>query len=111
MYIFKTKLLEFLDELMELFEDKNKIVYKRLIYYHHKIKNMLDEDDLYAIVFDHLSNDYVREIIKCHDHRFMKGTVLEGDIDLLWESCTSKNKAIIWKWIDVIVNHIYSEIG
>lgn len=104
MHVFKTKLLEFIDELLVLFEDKNKIVYRRLIHYHHQVKNRLDEDDLYAMAIDFLSQESVRGMVIIHNHRFMKGTPLEMDVDLLWESCTSKNKAIIWKWVKVIVD-------
>lgn len=104
MHVFKTKLLEFIDELLVLFEDKNKIVYRRLIHYHHQVKNRLDEDDLYAMAIDFLSQESVRGMIDTHNHGIMKGTPLEMDVDLLWESCTSKNKAIIWKWIEVIVD-------
>lgn len=103
MHVFKTKLLEFIDELLVLFEDKNKIVYRRLIHYHHQVKNRLDEDDLYAMAIDFLSQESVRGMIATHNHRIMKGTPLEIDVDLLWESCTSTNKAIIWKWVEVIV--------
>jgi len=104
MHVFKTKLLEFIDELLILFEDKNKIVYRRLIHYHHQVKNRLDEDDLYAMAIDFLSQECVRGMVITHNHRIMKGTSLEMDVDLLWESCTSKNKAIIWKWVEVIVD-------
>lgn len=103
MHIFKTKLLEFIDELLVLFEDKNKIVYRRLIHYHHQVRNKLAEDDLYAVAIDFLSEENVRGMIDAHNHRFMRGTPLEMDVDLLWESCTSKNKVIIWKWVEVIV--------
>jgi hypothetical protein len=102
MHVFKIKLLEFIDELLLLFEDKNKIVYKRLIHYHHLVNNKLDEDDLYAATIEFLSQDNVRGMIDAQD-RFMRGTSLEMDVDLLWESCTSKNKVIIWKWVKVIV--------
>lgn len=106
MHVFKTKLLEFIDELLVLFEDKNKIVYRRLIHYHHQVRNRLDEDDLYAMAIDFLSQESVRGMVATHNHRIMKGTPMEIDVDLLWESCTSKNKAIIWKWVDVIVESL-----
>ena len=104
MHVFKTKLLEFIDELLVLFEDKNKIVYKRLIHYHHQVKNRLDEDDLYDMAIDFLSQESVIGMIANHNHRIMKGTTLETDVELLWESCTSKNKIIIWKWVKVTVD-------
>ena len=106
MHVFKTKLLEFINELLVLFEDKNKIVYRRLIHYHHNVRNRLDEDDLYSMAIDFLSQESVRGMIHTRNHKIMKGTPLEMDVDLLWESCTSNNKAIIWKWIEVIVETV-----
>jgi len=104
MHVFKTKLLEFINELLVLFEDKNKIVYRRLIHYHHQIKNKLTDDDLYEVAIEFLSHENVRGMISTHNHRIMKGTQMAMDVDLLWESCTLKNKSIIWKWVDAIVN-------
>jgi hypothetical protein len=109
MHIFKTKLLEFIDELLVLFEDKNKIVYRRLIHYHHYVRNKLDEDDLYAVAIDFLSNEVTLQMISVHNYTFLKNTPLEIDVDLLWQSCTLKNKSVIWKWVQVIVEtlHLY----
>jgi hypothetical protein len=101
--MFKNKLLDFIEELLVLFEDKNKIVYKRLIYYHHQVNNKINEDELYNISIDFLSDQNVHGMIVTRNHRFMKGTPLEIDIDLLWESCTTKNKIIIWKWVEMIM--------
>jgi len=103
MHIFKLKLLEFIDELLALFEDKNKIVYKRLIHYHHQVNNKISEDDLYTIAIEFLSQENVKGMIEAHNYHFMKNTPLEMDIDLLWESCTLKNKKVIWKWIYAII--------
>ena len=101
---FRDKLLELIDELMCLFEDKNKILYRRLINYHHQVKNVIAKKDLNEIVKNFLSNNYVDEKIKRKDCRFLCNTPLEIDVDLLWESCTSENKIIIWRWIDVIID-------
>jgi len=73
MHVFKTKLLEFINELLVLFEDKNKIVYRRLIHYHHQIKNKLTDDDLYEVAIEFLSHENVRGMISTHNHRIMKG--------------------------------------
>jgi hypothetical protein len=106
---FRNKLLELIDELMSLFEDKNKILYRRLINYHHQVKNVIANKDLNEIVINFISNNYVDEKIKRKDCRFLCNTPLEIDIDLLWESCTSENKIIIWKWIDVLIDCIRNE--
>lgn len=106
---FRNKLLELIDELMSLFEDKNKILYKRLINYHHQVKNVIANKDLKDIVINFLSNNYVDEKIKRKDCRFLCNTPLETDVDLLWESCTSENRIIIWKWIDVLIDCVHCE--
>jgi hypothetical protein len=107
MLLFKTTILEFIDELIVLFENKDKVVYKRLIQYHNIVKNQLDEYVLQTSAIKFLSDDKVHELIKMRNHRFLKGTQMEIDVDLLMDSCTSTNKAIIWKWVDAIMESIY----
>jgi len=104
MRIFKTKLLEFIDELLVLFKNNDRTVYTRLIYYHHQVKNKLNEDELHTVVINFLSQDNVREMISTHNYLFTKGTPLETDVNLLWQSCTANNKVVIWKWVEVIIN-------
>lgn len=106
---FKIKLLELIDALLLLFEDKNKILYRRLISYHHQVKNVISNDNLHAIIIKFLSNEYIEEKIKKKDNRFLCNTPLETDVDLLWESCTSENKAVIWRWINVIIECVENE--
>jgi hypothetical protein len=106
MHDFKIKLLEFVTELMALFEDKNKLVYKRLIYYHHVVANQIEEEDLYDMAIEFLSKDSVRSLIKSHNKNFVKGTIVERDVDLVWESCSHQNRTAMWKWIETIVEAI-----
>lgn len=106
---FKIKLLELIDELLILFEDKNKILYKRLINYHHRIKNVISDDYLFSIVLKFLSNEYIKDKLKNKDNHFLCNTVLETDMELLWESCTNENKSVIWRWINVIIECIEHE--
>lgn len=107
--IFKNKLLDLIDALLILFEDKNKILYKRLINYHHQVKNVHSDESLYRIITNFLSNEYIEEKIKRKDNRFLCNTSLETDVDLLWESCTPENKAVIWRWINAIIECIYND--
>lgn len=109
MYKFKIKLIEFVKELMDLFEDKNKIIYKRLINYFHQINNRLDEDELYDLVKNFFSQDHVNKMIASENRKFVKDTPLELDVELLWDSCTLKNKKIIWKWVNVIIESLNEE--
>lgn len=101
----KDKVIAFIDALMVLFEDKNRLLYKHLIQYHHRVKNVMDDDELTDIATSFLS-DSVRERIERRDARFLFNTELETDADLIWESCTSENRVIIWKWIDSIMRDI-----
>lgn len=103
---FRDKLLKFIDELMFLFEDKNKILYKRLINYHHQVMNVITNKELNKIVIKFITKNQVVEKIKRKDYRFLCETPLENDIDLLWESFSSENKIIIWKWIYVLIKCI-----
>ncbi len=100
---FKNKVLEFINELLALFEDKNKIVYRRLIHYHHQVQNRLDENDLYVLAMRFVSQHHVHEMTSTRNHKIMKNTPMELDVELLWESCTPQNKSVIWKWVDVIM--------
>lgn len=103
--LFKIKLLEFIDELFHLFHN-NKIIYKRLIYYHHIIKNTLDEDNLETISIEFLSNENIFNLITQQNIKFLTQTSIENDFELLWNSCTFENKNIIWKWIYTIIGCI-----
>lgn len=113
----QAKLIAFIDALMVLFEDKNRVLYKHLIHHHHHVKNVMSEDDLWNLCHDFLTES-VRERIERHDPHFVSAarfasgwsfTELETDIDLIWESCTSENKVIIWKWVDSIMRVIDSQ--
>jgi hypothetical protein len=106
MNLFKTNLLKLIDELMTLFEDINPIVYKRLIHYHHLLNNTFEEGDLCSNVLDFIANKKIKEMIKGHNHGFLIGTSFERDFEMLWESCTPKNKTTIWKWIETIINSL-----
>jgi hypothetical protein len=110
MNAFKTNLLKLIDELMILFEDMNPIVYKRLIHYHHLLNNTFEEDNLCSNVMDFISNEKIKDMIKRHNHGFLLGTSFERDFELLWESCTPKNKITIWKWIETIINSLESSV-
>jgi hypothetical protein len=99
----QSKLLEFINALLVLFEDKNKILYKRLILAHHQIKNVLDENEINQLLTKYFKPVHV-EMIRNRNTRFLDNTPLSIDIALLFEYCTSENKTIIWKWIDVILS-------
>lgn len=103
MIFFRTKLIEFCEELLSLFEDKNAILYEKLIEYRHLVKNKMDEEDLYEIVINFLSDPNVCSMIHSHNREFLKDTDLKKDVDLLWKSCTAGNKCVIWQWVDVMM--------
>lgn len=105
------KLLEFIDELLALFED-NKIVYKRLILLHHKVRNVFDmktvEDTVNKFLTD---NEVNRTKIRKRDCHFLKHTPFEFDFYLVWDELTTANKFMVWKWIDSIANEATGATG
>jgi hypothetical protein len=102
--------LEFINALLVLFEDKNKLLYKRLIQYHHKIRNVLDQNEINNILTKYFVSTHV-EMIQNRNIRFLDNTPISIDSELLFEDCTPDNKTIIWKWIDVILANYLSYVA
>jgi hypothetical protein len=103
---FKEDLLELIDQLLILFENKNKIIYKKLIFYHHHVRNQLDEDDLKSII-EYCSRDVIQDKIKNKDINFLKNTRYYEDVNMLWSELDDpENKISIWQWINVILKDL-----
>jgi hypothetical protein len=96
----KPILLEFLDELMTLFETKNKFIYRRLINIHHAIANAREEVDVESACRELFTRERVR--ITRRDARLLTGTPFEFDADCIWNELSATNRALVWKWIDEI---------
>lgn len=97
----KEKLIEFIDELMNIFDQK--IIMNRLIYLHHIVRNVMEEEDLKWNAITFLTDEVLFQIAN-RDLSFLQDTKFAVDAELLWEACSPRNKYIIWKWIDVLVN-------
>ncbi|ASZ85127.1 147R [Cherax quadricarinatus iridovirus] len=102
---FKIKLIEFIDELFSNFEN-HKFLLKKIIYYRHLVNNKFEEDELHDLLVNFTTDEKIKLMIKTQNCKFLKNTNLESDADLLWESCAFKNRAVIWKWIEAIVNEL-----
>jgi len=100
--MFYAKLIEFLNELLVLFEDYNKIIYVRLIRLRHKIKNILNENVVTECVQQWLTPEMVDKIIQ-RNINFLKNTEYEEEVEWMWNELTVSNKNTIWKWIDVLI--------
>ncbi len=98
----KAKCLEFIDQLLNIFEEK-KVIYKRLIYLHHFVRNMTTDDELVTILCRYISDRDISDKVKRRDNRFLNGTRFELDAELMWSELTTTNKEIIWKWLDNIL--------
>lgn len=100
--MFTEKLIGFIDELLTLFEDKNKIIYTRLIRLHHRIKNVIPNSDVVFIVRSWATSDMMDKIAR-RDVNLLKNTEFELDADWMWNELTASNKTTIWKWADVLM--------
>jgi hypothetical protein len=105
----KRVLLDFLDELMTLFETKNKFIYRRLINVHHAIANVHDDSTVERACRDLFARE--RERIKRRDARLLTGTPFEFDADCIWNELSVTNRALVWKWIDEIDARMAVSVG
>jgi hypothetical protein len=96
-------LVSLLDELLTLFEDENKVVYRRILVLRHKIRTEEAER-----VYEECRRFYLE-----HSHCFsikdvgvFKHTPFYGDIELIWAELSPANKSMVWKWIESISNDL-----
>ena len=102
---FREKFIDFLDELLTLF-DENIVVYKRLILFRHKIRNVLPADVLieHALLF--VKDETNAKRLAKRDPRFLENTAYETyapDFDMVWSQMTSANKCLLWQWIESLI--------
>jgi|HubBroStandDraft_6_1064221.scaffolds.fasta_scaffold395612_2 hypothetical protein len=95
------RLVDLADELLNLFEDGNKLVYKRLISLRHTIRNKLSALEIY----DGLHQFYLENSasLETKDIGAFKRTQYADDIDLIWSELSGSNRALVWKWVDAII--------
>lgn len=99
----QNSIISLLDELLSLFEDGNKIVYKRLIILRHKIRSQDTQ-----VVYDLCRSFYVEHghFIKIKDVNIFKQTPFYSDVELIWSELSPANKSLVWKWIESILNDL-----
>lgn len=97
------KLLEFVDELMSLFEDRNKIIYKRLIILHHRLQNLEDKNDVECNCVRWLSKSDVADRVARKDVTLLKNTTYELEAEWIMNELGSDNRDMIWKWANAII--------
>lgn len=95
------KVLNFINALIVLFEDKNKEIYKRLLYYRHHVRNVMDPAALECHLLTLLKPNVI-EMINSRDPELFN--VIEDEpLNSLWGSCDDENKTIIWKWVQSLL--------
>lgn len=96
-------LVSLLDELLVLFEDGNKVVYKRLLFLRHKIRTEAVEH-----VYDACRNFYLShaQCFSIKDVGVFKHTPFYADIELIWSELSPANKSLVWRWIESILNDL-----
>lgn len=95
-------LIDFLDALMLFFEDEFSL-YKKLLFYRHSVKNCLTNKQIMSI-FNSFMDFSIHVQIENNDPCFLKNTILEQDMDKIWNLSSIETKNIIWKWFNVIKN-------
>lgn len=100
---FQKNINEFIEQLLFLFEDRNKMLYKMLLVHRHYVKNILTFPNFEKLLKYYLTQPHIIDMISNKDPRFFHqkfdNEQLTITVNMLWESCTAENKAIIWKWI------------
>jgi hypothetical protein len=105
---------DFIMELLILFEDRNSSIYSRLLFYRHYVRNVADHDDLKTKIEHFLKQPHILSMIQTKNPKLQEFILqnssvsdqLKITINILWESCTSENKATIWNWVQAITNSI-----
>lgn len=106
---------EFILELLILFEDRNPSLYSRLLSYRHFVRNVVDHEDLKTKIEHFLTQPQILLMIQTKNPKLQEVVLqnslvsdqLKITINILWESCTSENKATIWNWVQAITNSIF----
>jgi hypothetical protein len=97
----RDKLIELVDELLKLFEDGNKLVYKRLIVLRHCVRNKLSPDEIYNDAYKFYCANSSR--FENKDLGVFKSLPFYPDIELVWSELSASNKNLVWCWVDSIV--------
>jgi hypothetical protein len=100
----KDKLVELIEELLSLFDDGNKLIYRRLIVLRHLVKNKLLADDIYNAAYEFYCENSQR--FETKDLDMFKGTEFHSDIELIWSELSATNKNLVWKWVDAIITDL-----
>lgn len=102
----KLKILELLDQLLDLFEDKNKLIYRKLIYHHHYLHNIMSDDDLKSALVEWTMSNNIDQKISRRDKNILYGTRFELEGEWVFNDLTRYNIDTIWKWVDVIISDL-----
>lgn len=105
-------IIDFIMELLILFEDRNPSIYSRLLGYRHYVRNVADHEELRTKIEQFLKQPHVISMIQTKNPKLQEiilqnqsvSDQLKFTINILWESCTNENKATIWNWVHAITN-------
>ena len=98
----RDKLVDFIIQMMNLFERK-KIIYKRLIILYHAVHNKLSDAQLEYKIRNIIDSNDLNVKIKRRDTNFLIGTEFEIDNELISSELNAVNKRIIWEWLDSLL--------
>jgi hypothetical protein len=101
--MFKDKIVNLLNELIELFEDVgNKLIYKKVFKMRHYIENKISDVELYNTCKEF----YNKNIEDFKKQNAIPLIIYNSDFELIWSELSQTNKLLIWQWIDLIVSQL-----
>lgn len=102
--MFKKKIIDFFDALLDLFEDSNKYMYVGIMNYRHYVRNVLSESELLKNLIRFLTQPLVYRRLK--EHSIQSDPENFKDLIQLLNSCNTENQKTIWKWIHQIIEEV-----
>lgn len=104
-------IIEVLFELIDYFKNDDYESYRKLLYIHHIAYNCKNLDEK---IITYFKQNNICDMINDRDITLLKNTLTEdeynkdiiNDILYIWNKCDEKNKEILLKWVDKIVEVI-----
>lgn len=103
--MFSEKVVEFLEEMMRIFE-KNTPVFENLLYIRHNVKNVKSSVE----VLNHMKcffsiEPFDKETLSSQALQYIKEYPI---VEIVWNNCSEANKVIICHWLRFLKNMAFN---
>lgn len=100
----KESILALIEDLLRVFENSNKHIYKQLLYTRHRVRSKYTD----SYVFSACRNFYIenKTDIENNEMAIFRSTIFGTVIDLVWSELSHVNRELVWEWIKKIVNSV-----